>query len=409
MEDKDMAVNLPSGDFLWRYGGYVPEYDPETIDSSIEANDGFKDNIPPDRFCDIIRLYTLFRKICVFLNDRGLKHPSHEIFIDYKFDFLASKLSNMDEYLGNKYDKTIFSKPLKIFESKTGIDLVRATEYSSISYIAFQMYNCCVIFLHQSELSKHAYVDADPRRVKSSKMICLKKAIEITRLTNWKISNVPITLRSSSVTPWKMCGAVILLNLCFFKDYNDFDFTNRIYDDLLQGSLKSSEHAYTLENLFSILKISHSIKRTAFLKNKNYVDLHEIMAEFSVAPNDIDPWIVPRYSTFFKFPCCLKSNYNTLDISEYLHSNGNKRDKSPSRGTKNFSDSDNESDDLENIEFLSLQFSDISIGQKSHEKVSPIRLRDREFDFEGSLENRSSMSTSTLGSENHIPKKSKCS
>ncbi|OLY83432.1 hypothetical protein AYI68_g2423 [Smittium mucronatum] len=269
------------------------------------------------------------------------------------------------------------------------------------------MYNCCLIFLHQSELSKREYVDPDPKRVRSSKAICIKTAIEIAKLTDWKINNVPLIFRSNSITPWKMCGAVILLNLCFFKDRSNYGFNNSIYEDFLLGTLESYEHTITVEILFAILEISHSIKRNAFLKNRSFGSLREMMRKFSVASNDIDPWIVPRYATFFKFPCCIKSNYNTLNISEYLNSSKRKSNETSSQ-EENFSDSGSESDCMENVEFLSLHFSDVYLGQKSREKMPNHIIRDNRSNYSELSENCSTSNVSNSDTAVNLPKKQKC-
>ncbi|OMJ21050.1 hypothetical protein AYI70_g3708 [Smittium culicis] len=54
-----------------------------------------------------------------------------------------------------------------------------------------------------------------------------------------------------------------------------------------------------------------------------------MMKKFAISDVDLYPWIVPRYSSFYKFHCCFEGNSVSIDINEYLfHTNSDEPTKS---------------------------------------------------------------------------------
>ncbi|OMJ16449.1 hypothetical protein AYI70_g6597 [Smittium culicis] len=47
------------------------------------------------------------------------------------------------------------------------------------------------------------------------------------------------------------------------------------------------------------------------------------MRPYSISANDLYPWLVPKYLTFFKFVCCFNSNYTPISLKKYLFISNN--------------------------------------------------------------------------------------
>ncbi|PVU84530.1 hypothetical protein BB559_007596 [Furculomyces boomerangus] len=42
------------------------------------------------------------------------------------------------------------------------------------------------------------------------------------------------------------------------------------------------------------------------------------MEPYSISKSDLDPWITPKYASFFNISCCFIENFSTLNVTEYL-------------------------------------------------------------------------------------------
>ncbi|OMJ22854.1 hypothetical protein AYI70_g2608 [Smittium culicis] len=366
VEERDIIVNLPSDDFKWRYGGEVKECDPELISLNIAANNNFNNNSHFDCVCDLIKLFTLHRKISSFLNYRGLNSSTNLYKIYAKFGFYAKKLDNIKLQIDKKYEKVAFYNCMKTFESYSGINLFKKTELLEMTYLIKQMYNCCAVLLYQSELTRHFHSPLDHKRVKAAKIKCLKFSFKISELLSWKFNNIPLKHMCTILVPWEISTAAILMNLCFINDHESQFLTEDFYFSFIDKILQTTANYLTAHNLYSILKISYTIKQSAFKKNCQYTKLRDLMLKYSISNLDVDPWLVPRFSTFFNYNCCLLSNYNTLDIKEFLSTYEGEIPKNQSTTSSKSSPTikNDYLEGIDDVEKLYIEFSKISRGYK---------------------------------------------
>ncbi|PVZ96496.1 hypothetical protein BB558_007628, partial [Smittium angustum] len=59
------------------------------------------------------------------------------------------------------------------------------------------------------------------------------------------------------------------------------------------------------------------IKTKASENNKKYEHLQDYMKPFGISKHDLEPWVIPKYGSFFHSFCCGKGNFSTLDIGEF--------------------------------------------------------------------------------------------
>ncbi|PVZ98425.1 hypothetical protein BB558_005572 [Smittium angustum] len=45
------------------------------------------------------------------------------------------------------------------------------------------------------------------------------------------------------------------------------------------------------------------------------------MEPFGIYDSDVEPWVIPKYGSFFHYDCCVEVNFSTLDIEKYLGEN----------------------------------------------------------------------------------------
>ncbi|OMJ16761.1 hypothetical protein AYI69_g7696 [Smittium culicis] len=179
-----------------------------------------------------------------------------------------------------------------------------------------------VVYLYQSELVRVKNCLIHPKRIKSAKLKCLEAATKQAKLFSWKIKNVPKPYRDSTTTPWKLFSAVIILNYSCTGKNNSINQPDSLYNTFANNFSSLSKHFDCITYLLLHLQSLFLIKKKSSLHNSSKSELHSLMDNFSIARYDIDPWLIPRYSSFIKFSCCFQSNHTTLDIHEYLYPDG---------------------------------------------------------------------------------------
>ncbi|OLY82618.1 hypothetical protein AYI68_g3256 [Smittium mucronatum] len=176
------------------------------------------------------------------------------------------------------------------------------------------------ILLYQSELVRLKSCTIKPSRIRAAKSKCLSYALSIADNYNFKCEKVPEKYWSTTITPWNLYCAVILINHNFnFPQHRLNSNDPRPYEKFIKNMFNSAKHYQIVQSIHGFILHLYSVKQTQFLKYKKTMHkfIH-LMVAYGLFENDVYPWIVPRYATFIKFICCFESNYTSIDVRNYL-------------------------------------------------------------------------------------------
>ncbi|OMJ14885.1 hypothetical protein AYI69_g8400, partial [Smittium culicis] len=171
-DDKDILVNLPKNDFVWRYGGHVDSCDLEisplnkftnyllknsenskftptsypiqnstntktqgldkdTISNYVSiCNDSSLklESFPSDNYAFLICIYILFSRTSQLLNIRWLTKPKSQNYINSKFILLIAKVKSLKLKIETKYPSSIFNETINYYNTLSGFALIKSTE-----------------------------------------------------------------------------------------------------------------------------------------------------------------------------------------------------------------------------------------------------------------------------------------
>ncbi|OLY77606.1 hypothetical protein AYI68_g8360 [Smittium mucronatum] len=320
----DIVVKLPSNDFIWRYGGSVPELDEDLLALNHHANSG--KGLPSDFFHLLVMTYTLFSKVAEFLNIRWHNNPPSQKSISYKYYFYSQKIVTLESFLSKRFAHFDMMNISTIYKYSKDFTLIRNTETWNLFYITKQLLNSIKILLFQSDLVRLPNFQIEPEIIRSSKLKCIKAALDVAKLYRLKCKHIPIEYWSTTVTPWKLYSAIILINYNFISlpsnsRYNPSNLDAEAYETFIKNISLSSKNSEVAQTIHSFILHLYSLKSRRFIMHKSDNHLLDLMKPYSTSEYDLYPWLVPRYTTFIKFNCCLLSNYTSIDIKEYLFSN----------------------------------------------------------------------------------------
>ncbi|PVU88529.1 hypothetical protein BB559_005537, partial [Furculomyces boomerangus] len=285
----DIVVDLPKNDFKYRYGGSFEGCDDKELKllNNI-ANDPSNKNNPKDHHYLVANTYSLYKNIATFVSKRWRKNGFDEDGANLRLVLYINQLhrlkEKMDETLGigfpNVKDKYI--------ELKGTAKLLLETENHVMNHNLRHIYYSMFIYLYQSELVRDLDIKIRPERVKSAKRQCIDASIKQMELLEWYSQNVPNEYNGFPHIAWSLNSLLCLTNFFFIQD----------------PSLKE-KHTEYFNRIVSVYK---SLEKNS----KDYMKL------FGISEHDLEPWIIPKYGSFFYSHCCGNASFSTLDIGEYL-------------------------------------------------------------------------------------------
>ncbi|OMJ14025.1 hypothetical protein AYI70_g8139 [Smittium culicis] len=328
MLDRDIVVNLPKNDFKYKYCGNFYQCDHELVGLYYIANSKNNSNLPKDNFSFIIKMYLLTVKITQFLNKRGLNKFNAQITINKKFLSLVGHLNDFKSKIAKKYNSSALYESIPHYRTADGFELVNKVELSIFTYFVLQLFNTMCIILYQSELVRHRSFIISPERIKLAKNKCLEAALKFDYYFTWKYEQISKKRQTFISAPWKFFCNIIFINLNFTeKDPLVLKDTSR-YHKLCEYMLSVSEKNQSMKYIYFITQKLYSVKKNAYLKNLSKKIYLSQMNDYSISKYDLDPWLVPRCSSFVKFGCCFDVNLSTLDVQEYITLRSFENDKS---------------------------------------------------------------------------------
>ncbi|PWA01863.1 hypothetical protein BB558_001988 [Smittium angustum] len=292
-EQRDIVVNLPKNDFKWRYGGSIEGCNNKELKlMNIVANNRRETDLPQDTHCFIIKSFALFKNIAVFATKRWRKDHFNEDNTNSRVVLYAQKLQKHKAEIEKKFKDNLPSIQDDYVNNKGTIRLILDTEHHIFNYMSRQLYYTMVIHLYQSELVRDHESKILPERIKAAKSKCAKAAMNQVTLIEWYDHNVPEKFQDYGTTVWTVSGAII-----------------------------SEKYFEVLTSLISYVYYIVEIKSKKKVQNEKLKHLHKHMEPFGMYNSDIEPWIIPKYGSFFHYNCCGEVNFSTLDIEKYLGEN----------------------------------------------------------------------------------------
>ncbi|OLY80051.1 hypothetical protein AYI68_g5863 [Smittium mucronatum] len=318
IDERDVFVNLPTNDFKWRYGGFVNRCDPELSSINSFVNTNPDANYPPDNFSALLELHILFSKVSKFTSSRWIKKYRPRSQLDSRFHFLKSKLESFKSLMDKNYPESTLTGKIEEFNLFTGLSLVRNIDNFSFCYLINQLFRVIVIFLYQSELVRSESDVLSAERIKDAKLKCLNASIDMSKTFLWKCNEIPRKYWSYTITAWKMWSVCILINSCFILKSDSDEPKNPLYSCFINRYIETTKDIQIEPFIELYSQILYEMKKGEYIKYRNDALTHCLMSAYSITPNDLSPWIIPKYSSFIKFNCCFQSNYTSIDSKQYL-------------------------------------------------------------------------------------------
>ncbi|PVZ97698.1 hypothetical protein BB558_006334, partial [Smittium angustum] len=321
IQDRDIVVNLPKNDFLWRYGGECKEDHPELMLWNNIANTINVDDHPKEKHKELVKTFILQGKINLFSRRRWIT----KIYNPHKDDTqLIILINSLNKYCENIVipNSVNFRKIRETHEKyENTLRMTIDTESHILNYIFDQMHNSMKITLYQSELVKAKGRFIPQERIVSSKNIiteCAEKQIDLLHNFNEVLPPNHSELAGSTLT---LVSGIVCLNLMSINPSGTkFDVPLKL--KLLTDEYKKMD---THSNIFVVYPIFlnrlSKLIGESHTENKKYNGIFENMKKFSIHESDVNPWLVPKYSPYFSITCCFGNSFSTLKINEYLDIN----------------------------------------------------------------------------------------
>ncbi|PVU94580.1 hypothetical protein BB559_002961 [Furculomyces boomerangus] len=201
---------------------------------------------------------------------------------------------------------------------KGAAKLLLETEDHIINHLLRCIYYSMFIYLYQSELVRDQDIKIRPERVKAAKQQCIDASIKQMELMEWYSQNVPTEYQGFPHIVWSLNSLVSLTNFFFIQDPSLKEKHTNYFNRIVSVYKSFDKNSEVVDSLLMFVNAMTKIKTKASENNKKYIHLLEYMKPFGISEHDIEPWIIPKYGSFFHSHCCIIANFSTLDIGEYL-------------------------------------------------------------------------------------------
>ncbi|PVZ97311.1 hypothetical protein BB558_006732 [Smittium angustum] len=318
IQDRDIVVDLPKNDFLWRFGGECKGEHPEILFWNHVANTMHVDQHPKEKHKDLVKSVLLHGKISLFARRRWITKVYDP---DKDNGQLIRFIHNLDNYSDNIIipNPVGFEKIKEVHEKyENTLRMSIDTEIQILNYISNQMHNSMKILLYQTEMVRIKGRYMHPGRVVSAKNIiteCAEKQIDLLHNFN-KV--LPPNHSELITSPCTLFSGVVCLNLMGINPpIRKFDVPLKF--KLLTDEFKkmgSQADLFVVYPMF-LNRLSKLIGK-AHTENKKYSTLFAQMKKFSIDESDVNPWLTPKHASYFSILCCFGNSFSTLKVNEYL-------------------------------------------------------------------------------------------
>ncbi|PWA02064.1 hypothetical protein BB558_001801 [Smittium angustum] len=318
IQDRDIVVNLPKNDFLWRYGGECKLEHREILFWNYIANNLDISEHPKEKHKDLVKTILLYGKVNLFARKRWVTKVYDPDDDNLQLVRLINNLSNYSENIVTP-NPINFEKIKEVHEKyENTLRMTIETEIQVLNYIFNQMHNSMKIVLYQTEMVRIKGRYMHPGRVVSAKNIiteCAEKQIDLFHNFN-KV--LPPNHSEIIASPSTLVSGVVCLNLMGINpNGRKFDVPLKLKLLTDEYKKKSSQSVMYLLYPTFLNQLSKLIGK-AHTENKKYSVVFDNMKKFSIDESDVNPWLIPKYSSYFTILCCFGNSFSTLKINEYL-------------------------------------------------------------------------------------------
>ncbi|OLY83763.1 hypothetical protein AYI68_g2087 [Smittium mucronatum] len=314
---QDVEVKYPKDDFKYKYGGFVEDIDPELGKLNYMANNLPRDSLPPDRFWFVIKVQMFFGRMQRFVGNRWLKTRDHGL-VEKRIAFSTRTLKTIKHIIDKDYSGDVFQRAGEYYKTKEGFDLLNSVEPMLIAYHLKHTYHAMNVICYESELVRSEHDPVSPRRIKVAKLEMLDSAFKSYSLFKWGERIIPNEDIYSSVAIWRFIPISVILNYKYTLNRSGSSECDSIFEDLVHGMKIASDRSFTLKYIYVLTYSIYVMKNESYIDNRGKENILFLMKPYAVTRHDLQPWLIPKYATFFKFGCCLAGNRTPLDVQKYL-------------------------------------------------------------------------------------------
>ncbi|KAJ2900622.1 hypothetical protein GGI21_004751, partial [Coemansia aciculifera] len=292
VHDDDCVVDLPSNDHEWITGCAAPEDREQRI---------------PDTLWLVVELYRACSRVSEFANRRRRPQRRGDIPRRAMFDILDQELHE----IRSKFVPCMAEFPPPVEESEEVRRRYARLGITSMWAIYFNMhlmYHAARIILYRSELPEYQHEVISGELIQRAKHVCIDAAHQQAEIIRWALDAVPIEEWDPRIGVWSLQGASIHVNaaLSTSSDDNAVAVAEQSRRDLeVHLKLHVAADQYYHFNMAIITMLHHVFN----LRKKQCRRIHapkstgggSSMALVLCHKSDVDPWIVPRCSSFLGF------------------------------------------------------------------------------------------------------------
>ncbi|OMJ28940.1 hypothetical protein AYI69_g1563 [Smittium culicis] len=329
IHQNDIVVNLPKNDFKYKYSINNRKSDIGIKELDDLVNACASKNLPQDNYSLIVKMYLFFSHLSKLTQNRWTKMSKNQNMVNLYFVKYLNQLDQFKSVIDLNYSKSKINELSTLFKSHTGVELITKIEHLFATYSINMLYYIMTLQLYQSELVRVQSTIINPKRIQSAKKNCISVALDAFNLyRNMKKGMPPDMHLISAFSIHVMYFAPVLLNYNFIEP-SDLTRNSSSEIEVFMNDLEEiKDKIFGLKYAHNLCSLLLKTKSKSVSDNCNDPQYTDLMVPYSITENDLYPWLVPKYSTFYKFECCFGSNYTPLTSKNYLFVENNPNKKS---------------------------------------------------------------------------------
>lgn len=285
MDDEDHVVDLPSHDYEWITGA-----DPQHSKSEV-----------PDCWWLVVELYRACGRISEFANRRRRAPRRGDVGRREMFDILDQDLEAI---------RTRFIPVMKDFPpqpatlaaiSHSNMGLTGVFNLRAIYFNIHMMYHASKIILYRSELPGYQHEIISDDLINRAKTVCIEAAHQQADIIRWALDTVPVEDWDPRIGVWGLQGATIHVNAALSSDNQMAEQSRRDLEVHLRLHVASDQFYHFNMAIITMLHRVFNIRKQQKLVDSTDGQLVSADTLVLEHPNDMDPWVVPRCSSFLGF------------------------------------------------------------------------------------------------------------
>ncbi|PVZ96985.1 hypothetical protein BB558_007075 [Smittium angustum] len=319
IDESEVFVKFPTNDFIWKYGGNPVGCGRKIVTINQLAKHYEEKSIKSHNHFELIcQGFLLYGNISKFISRRWLRNWSDGEEVYKQLLSKIEMISNLQAKIDNNSKLVMqnFTKNNEVISSvKKDSSKV---EYVHISLYLQLMIRCLKIILYRSELNSCELYSSSPKRTKAAKIACLEASLESVKLFEWGSSNLSKKQLLSLVSFWSFPSSIILINADSIKHKTmgeQISHGNNYFKNIFENNQTTHAILHIYHLLLNHLEKIKTASTKISLKEER---LLLFMGCYSLNDNDMLPWTIPQHSFLLNHSCCIRYNFPSLIVDEYL-------------------------------------------------------------------------------------------